>query len=245
MRKRKYSALDKQNCVDDSLIELIDTYWRMKREHTQDLCSCTTEKKASHLREAADLKMPIPEIHNLVGTTQMKTALKTLDLERISEMLPNSMYDKQKFAAITMRINHPFCTILLFSSGKMVLTGCRTFVDCMLASHYIVNFLRICHPGVLFQIDNIKIQNIVGNVDLKMDNFSKMDLNMMIRDYNVYCTYQKNTFPGLIYRPKKSPVVLLIFESGKIVITGGKSYHDVREGFKRLWPVVSKYVVKK
>ena len=59
---------------------------------------------------------------------------------------------------------------------------------------------------------------------------------------NLHCTYQKNMFPGLIYRPHASPVVLLCFLSGKIVITGGKSEQDVMEGWRRLWPTLQVFV---
>jgi hypothetical protein len=59
---------------------------------------------------------------------------------------------------------------------------------------------------------------------------------------NLHCTYQKNMFPGLIYRPHASPVVLLCFFSGKIVITGGRTERDVTEGWRRLWPTIRVFV---
>jgi len=59
---------------------------------------------------------------------------------------------------------------------------------------------------------------------------------------NLHCMYQKNMFPGLIYRPHASPVVLLCFFSGKIVITGGKTERDVAEGWRRLWPTLRVFV---
>jgi transcription initiation factor TFIID TATA-box-binding protein len=36
------------------------------------------------------------------------------------------------------------------------------------------------------------------------------------------CTYEPEMFPGLIFRMKEPKVVLLIFSSGKIVLTGAK-----------------------
>ena len=69
-----------------------------------------------------------------------------------------------------------------------------------------------------------------------------MDLHALHQANSVYCTYQKNMFPGLIYRPNSSPVVLLIFFSGKIVITGGKSSNDVKEGWLHLYPFVQRYI---
>ena len=49
-------------------------------------------------------------------------------------------------------------------------------------------------------------------------------------------------FPGLIYRPHASPVVLLCFFSGKVVITGGRTVRDVEEGWRRLWPTLRVFV---
>lgn len=69
-----------------------------------------------------------------------------------------------------------------------------------------------------------------------------LDLDAMYTRLNLHCTYQKNMFPGLIYRPHSSPVVLLCFYSGKIVITGGRTVRDVNEGWRRLWPTVRVFI---
>ncbi len=37
--------------------------------------------------------------------------------------------------------------------------------------------------------------------------------------------YEPELFPGLIYRMKQPKIVLLIFVSGKIVLTGAKVFH--------------------
>lgn len=224
MRKRKYSHTSNEKYKEDNLTEIIEE-WNSKRKKKQVMSD-----------------VPKAEIHNLVGTTQIICNCIPLSLMRISKMIPNNTYDRQKFAAITVRLNSPFCTILLFTSGKMVLTGCRTFIECMLASHYVLQFLRTGMVGVKFSLSEVKIQNIVGNVDLNLQSDQKMLLRDMMETYSVYCTYQKNTFPGLIFRPNNSPVVLLVFESGKIVITGGRSYHDVTNGWKQLWPIVQKFI---
>ena len=54
--------------------------------------------------------------------------------------------------------------------------------------------------------------------------------------------YQRTMFPGLIFRPDNSPVVLLCFYSGKVVITGGKTMRDVRDGWANLWPTVKVFI---
>jgi transcription initiation factor TFIID TATA-box-binding protein len=41
------------------------------------------------------------------------------------------------------------------------------------------------------------------------------------------CHYEPELFPGLIYKMENPKVVLLIFTSGKIVLTGGKSRTEI------------------
>jgi transcription initiation factor TFIID TATA-box-binding protein len=42
--------------------------------------------------------------------------------------------------------------------------------------------------------------------------------------------YEPEQFPGLVYRIKQPKVVVLIFSSGKLVITGGKTPEECEEG---------------
>lgn len=51
-----------------------------------------------------------------------------IDLKAIADCIPNTTYDKKRFAAITIRIANPKTTALLFSSGKLVITGCKFLV---------------------------------------------------------------------------------------------------------------------
>ena len=219
MRKRTYGHLHSN--INDCLIE---------------------DAVSIHERTPPDTSdCPRASVHNLVGTAMIQKKIKSLDLLSISRLLPNCNYDKQKFAAITIRIHQPACTVLLFTSGKMVLTGCRSYMQCVLAAHEVVRLLRHGVPGMFLRLRYVTIQNIVGNVDLMLKDAS-MDLDRFHQDHNIFSTYQKNMFPGLIFRPDNSPVVLLVFLSGKIVITGGKSTCDVNGGWALLWPTVKKYI---
>lgn len=225
MRKRVYSQLCGKSVQSDTLVGDIHAYY----------------DSAGSAPDSGAAATPLSHIHNMVGTCMIEKSVGTLDLKTISRILPNCVYDQQKFAAITVRIFRPCCTVLLFTSGKMVLTGCRSFMQCVLAAHEVVRLLRRSARGQVFRVRNVTIQNIVGNVDIGLHDHS-IDLERFHQDNSMYSTYQKNMFPGLIFRPNNSPVVLLIFSSGKIVITGGKSIGDVSDGWNALWPTVQKYV---
>ena len=204
------------------------------------------KRKYSSLPNTADTAIlhdgtPLPVVHNIVATSQISSTLPTLDLTRIHEMLPFSFYDQSKFAAITVRLHAPDCTTLLFSSGKLVVTGCRTWYQCVYASLFIANLLQECVPGHTFQLVACDVQNMVAHVEIPLHG-GFLDLHGMYAQMALNCTYQRKMFPGLIFRPESSPVVLLCFFSGKIVITGGRTERDVAEGWRRLWPTVRVFV---
>jgi transcription initiation factor TFIID TATA-box-binding protein len=184
---------------------------------------------------------PMPVVHNIVATSQISGTLATLDLNLIHEMLPFSFYDQQKFAAITVRLHQPDCTTLLFSSGKLVVTGCRTWYECVYASLFVADLLCECLPGHSFSLTACDVQNMVAHAEIPV-NGGSLDLHAMYTQLGLNCTYQRKMFPGLIYRPEASPVVLLCFFSGKIVITGGKTMDDVFSGWTRLWPILQRFI---
>lgn len=185
---------------------------------------------------------PLPIVHNIVATSQIACSLPVLNLNKIHEMLPFSFYDQHKFAAITVRLHKPDCTTLLFSSGKLVVTGCRSWYECVYASLFITKLLEECIPGHSFRLLACDVQNMVAHVEIPV-NGGCLDLHAMYARMALNCTYQRKMFPGLIYRPEASPVVLLCFFSGKIVITGGKNMDDVFTGWSRLWPVLKGFII--
>ena len=189
--------------------------------------------------------VPLPVVHNIVATAQIDSSLKQLDLEKIRQLLPFSFYDRSKFAAITIRLSNPECTTLLFSSGKLVVTGGRTWYESVYSSLYVTRLLGECIPSERFTLAQCAVQNMVAHVELPVGPEGMLDIQAMYSRLGLNCTYQKRMFPGLIYRPEASPVVLLCFYSGKIVITGGKTLSDIYEGWNRLWPTVKAFVVDK
>lgn len=189
----------------------------------------------------SDASAPVPLIHNIVCTAKLQCSHMPLDLNVIHTLIPCSVYDQRRFAAMTVRLAHPFCTVLLFSSGKMVVTGGKHWYDCVLCSLIVTDMLRQCLAGQDFKLVACEIQNIVAHVEIPL-NGGQLNLEAMYNQMNLYSTYQKSMFPGLIYRPPSSPVVLLCFDSGKIVITGGKTSADIHCGWGLLWPVVKLFV---
>jgi transcription initiation factor TFIID TATA-box-binding protein len=48
-------------------------------------------------------------------------------------------------------------------------------------------------------------------------------------------TYEPEIFPGLIYRMKTHNIVVLIYASGNIVLTGAKQKEDITNAFAEMY----------
>lgn len=64
---------------------------------------------------------------------------------------------------------------------------------------------------------------MVGSADVDF----KIQLEALALKHATYCSYEPELFPGLIYRIIQPKIVLLIFNSGKVVLTGRKSSETI------------------
>jgi transcription initiation factor TFIID TATA-box-binding protein len=70
----------------------------------------------------------------------------------------------------------------------------------------------------------IKVQNIVASADIH----SVLNLNAIASGLGLEnIEYEPEQFPGLVYRLSDPKVVILLFGSGKLVVTGGKKPEDM------------------
>jgi transcription initiation factor TFIID TATA-box-binding protein len=77
----------------------------------------------------------------------------------------------------------------------------------------------------------IKVQNIVATADLH----SVLDLNAVATGLGLEnIEYEPEQFPGLVYRLSDPKVVVLLFNSGKLVVTGGKKPEDMVNAVDRI-----------
>ena len=132
-----------------------------------------------------------------------------------------------------MRIREPKTTALIFASGKMVVTGAKSEDDSKLASR---KYARIIQKlGFNAKFTDFKIQNIVGSCDIKFP----IRLEGLASRHHHFSSYEPELFPGLIYRMIKPKIVLLIFVSGKIVLTGAKVREEIYQAFELIYPVLT------
>ena len=80
----------------------------------------------------------------------------------------------------------------------------------------------ICHDT-----PDVAVTNMVCSYDLgKYINLNKVVITLNLENIE----YEPEQFPGLVYRISDPKVVALLFSSGKIILTGGKTMEDVERG---------------
>jgi len=177
------------------------------------------------------------KIENVVGTVTVEIDEK-IDLNQIARKQPDVEYNPERFPGLVMRIEKPRATILIFSTGKMVVTGLRKASEADKVVQKVIKNIR--KAGIEVRNPKITIQNIVASGDLH----TNVDLNMAAIVME-YAMYEPEVFPGLIYRMQEPKTVFLIFSTGRIVCTGAKEKETVREAVLELNKQVREYGVAK
>jgi transcription initiation factor TFIID TATA-box-binding protein len=164
-------------------------------------------------------------IENVVAAAAIK---QDINLSSIVRAFPSVQYRPEVFPGLVYRLKKPKTATLIFSSGKMVCTGAKSERQAKLAVMKVVHELR--KNGIVsVGKPDIQIQNIVasggldGTIDLEKATYS-LKRTM----------YEPEQFPGLIYRMEDPKVVILIFRSGKLVITGAKKEEEIHRAAAKL-----------
>ena len=171
-------------------------------------------------------------VENVVATA---TLGQKIDLMTIMKVFRNVEYRPKKFPGLVFRLKRPKTATLIFSTGKMVCTGAKSEKLAGSAIRKVVRELK--NNGIIILgKPEIVIQNIVATANLhgKVDQEAAADImdNVM---------YEPEQFPGLIYRMEDPKVVILIFSSGKLVCTGGKSAEMVDVAVVKLHGILEDY----
>ncbi|NXX70487.1 TBPL2 protein, partial [Spizella passerina] len=171
----------------------------------------------------------VPQLQNIVSTVNLACKL---DLKNIALHARNAEYNPKRFAAVIMRIREPRTTALIFSSGKMVCTGAKSEEQSRLAAR---KYARVVQKlGFPAKFLDFKIQNMVGSCDVRFP----IRLESLVLTHQQFSSYEPELFPGLVYRMVKPRIVLLIFVSGKVVLTGAKDRSEIYEAFENIYPIL-------
>ena len=181
-----------------------------------------------------------PKIENLVSTANLGCQL---NLREIAMQAKNAEYNPKRFSAVIMKIKEPKTTALIFSTGKIVCLGAKSEFESKKSCRKFAKIIKSLGYPVVFK--DFKIQNVVGSADARFQiSLTKLYIHFA-KNINFkgksFIAYEPEQFPGLIYRMVEPNIVIIIFFSGKLVLTGGKGIDDIYQGFKKIYPLLVKF----
>lgn len=158
------------------------------------------------------------DIRNITATFVLSGEF---DLEALSEDLPHSEYDPDKHRSLIYRPPTPAGTVVLLPPrGRVSLAGAQDKNDIRTGADRFVKDLSTL--GIDREVDDVRVENMVATTDLGRS----LDLSALTISLGLETTeYEPEQFPGVIHRLESS--VVLLFASGKVVITKVQTYDEV------------------
>ncbi|HVP96933.1 TATA-box-binding protein [Methanoregula sp.] len=170
-----------------------------------------------------DQKYESLKIENIVASGAIA---ESIDIAMFSQKVEHCELNKKRFPGAVYHIEDPKIASLLFSSGKIVLTGIKNNEALKKGLSVMVKSLNDAGVETLRE-PRVAVTNIVCSYDLaRYINLNKVVVTLNLENIE----YEPEQFPGLVYRIKEPRIVVLIFSSGKIILTGGRNMEDIKKG---------------
>lgn len=162
------------------------------------------------------------KIENVIATADFQ---KPLNLQAIAENI-GGKYSPEDFPAVMYKMDNPKTAFLIFDDGKIICSGAKTIED----SEYAIDKFAEEIKEKLMRT-TIKVKNIVAHADFEKNldiEFLKDKLGMGDVEYN------PEEHPFLIYKLDRPKVEALIFNNGKVVITGAVEERDINKAVMKI-----------
>jgi transcription initiation factor TFIID TATA-box-binding protein len=162
------------------------------------------------------------KVENVVANARIAD---NLDLQYIESKLEDAVFTKKKFPGLVYRTREPKSAFLIFRSGKVVCTGSKTAEGVRAVMDKLSSDLRSIGIDVV-EHPEFRVQNIVASANIGKElNLGAIVVGLELEGME----YEPEVFPGLVYRIDDPKSAILIFSSGRLVITGGKTVEDCKK----------------
>jgi len=157
----------------------------------------------------------------VVNMTIIVQLSSDIDLHTLHDKSDDIVYSPRSFSGAKYRCFNPCYSALIFRTGKVTLTGVTSISKARQAADHLANYLTSLGLNITVVSLNVKNQVISFNAERTID---------LPKFYNLHkaeSSYEIELFPGLIYRNSIYGITMLIFSSGKIIVTGIKATHQM------------------
>jgi transcription initiation factor TFIID TATA-box-binding protein len=166
------------------------------------------------------------EVVNVVASGSLGVEL---DLEAIADDLDIVDYDPDKYPGAYFRFGDSAPLITLYRTGKYIITGAGSEEEAYTTREEFLNTLSGHQILPTAEDDWFRLQNYVCMSEVGENlNLSALAIGLGLE----VTEYEPEQFPGLVYRPAEHDCVLLVFGSGKVIITGATSIQAAEAAFQ-------------
>lgn len=169
------------------------------------------------------------KIVNVVGSGSLGVEL---NLERVAaDICSIAEYDPDNYPGMYIRFEEDAPLITLYRTGKYIVTGADSVEEAQRVRKRFLSLLN--ENGMIPNPDDewFRIQNLVCTAELEESlNLNALTIGLGLEETE----YEPEQFPGLIYRPPDVNSVVLLFASGRVVITGSSDLDVAQQTFVAL-----------
>jgi len=173
------------------------------------------------------------EIVNVVGSS----VIPQINLSLLIGVIDGSQYFRRGKHAIYYKSSKYNTTVCIHKSGKIAFRGAKDTDSAKKTIYGLIDLLKYANIADL-DYPKINITNIVATFDLGTSlNLEEITVTLASEDI----TYEPEQFPGLIYRLERVGTTILIFQSGKCIITGVKNVETIRQSIQKIHQIFAQY----
>lgn len=167
-----------------------------------------------------------PNPQNMVSTARWVVPAHLNNMSNMAVML-GGKFNPRIFPTCTVKMRRPRVTISIFRTGSIVIAGARNSIEAIMALTLLQHRVFI-KSGRLPVVHDQCLENVVASAYLGF----RVDLDCLMVNEPLSCKYNPELFAGLCYRVEVDrKIILVIFESGSVVITGCRTRDEATQVF--------------
>ncbi len=170
-------------------------------------------------------------VENIVSSI---TLFRDIDLNKFARSV-SEIENPPRFPGVIYHVDKPRLAMLIFRTGKVICSGARSRKEINQAVEKLLQKFKKARIRIKKK-PKVEIQNIVASATL---NF-KVNLDILATECE-NTEYEPEQFPGLIFRLDDPKTVMLIFRSGRVIVTGAKTPGDANLAAERTKRIVKRF----
>ena len=175
------------------------------------------------------------KIVNIVASGALSVEL---DLSRLADDIgePLARYEPDEYPGMYIRFTDDTPLVTVYRTGKYIITGADSVDESYSIRERFLDLFS--NVGVINESEDewFSMQNYVCTAEVGQN----LNLNALAIGLGLEKTeYEPEQFPGLIHRPSSQDCVILVFATGRVVITGSRDLETAEQAFEEFRDTLS------